>query len=228
MNLLSLLVAAFVFLGFGTAFGAEQNIHLFILSGQSNMEGLDPNLRFTPAVQKEFGAKNVIVVKDALGGQPIKRWYKNWKPESGPAPKNNGDLYDRLMSKVNKAIEGKPIATITFVWMQGENDARNSWGGVYEASLRGLFEQLKTDLKRQDIGFVIGRISDFDLQNKRYPHWTMIRGVQVKVAENYPRAAWVDTDDLNGNNNDLHYTKDGYKTLGARFAEKAIALVKAQ
>jgi hypothetical protein len=26
--------------------------------------------------------------------------------------------------------------------------------------------------------------------------------------------------------NDLHYTREGYLTLGARFAEKAIALIK--
>lgn len=71
------------------------------------------------------------------------------------------------------------------------------------------------------------------MANKGYPHWTAVRDAQVKVAEASPRGAWVDTDDLNdkqdaaGNvKNDLHYTKDGYKTLGARFAEKAIALVR--
>ena len=50
--------------------------------------------------------------------------------------------------------------------------------------------------------------------------------VQVKLAEEDPRGEWVDTDDLNGNKNGLHYNKEGYKTLGTRFAEKAIALVK--
>ena len=42
--------------------------HLFILSGQSNMAGLKPEESFTPAVEEAFGKKNVIVVKDALGG----------------------------------------------------------------------------------------------------------------------------------------------------------------
>lgn len=41
------------------------------------MAGLDPDISFTPAISQKFGAENVIVVKDALGGQPIRRWYKD-------------------------------------------------------------------------------------------------------------------------------------------------------
>ena len=36
--------------------------HLFILSGQSNMQGLRPDESFTPAVESEFGEENVIIV----------------------------------------------------------------------------------------------------------------------------------------------------------------------
>ncbi len=93
---------------------AEADKHLFILSGQSNMAGLDPDISFTPAVEAAFGKENVIVVKDALGGQPIRRWYKAWKPAEGAEPKATGDLYDRLMKKVNAAIEGKEFASVTF------------------------------------------------------------------------------------------------------------------
>ncbi len=208
--------------------------HLFILSGQSNMAGLRPDESFTPAVVAEFGANNVIVVKHAQGGQPIRRWYKQWKPANGDQPKATGDLYDRLMTKVNAATRGKSIATVTFVWMQGERDANERHGQVYLASLKGLLAQLSQDLKRQDIHCVIGRLSDFDLENKRYKHWTMVRKVQVEFAKAYPSGAWVDTDDLNdGTNrkgrkikNDLHYSADGYKVLGTRFATQAIGLIK--
>ena len=213
---------------------AEDEKHLFILSGQSNMAGLDPNVSFTPTVKAAFGKDNVTVVKDALGGQPIRRWYKKWKPARGDEPKVRGDLYDRLMKKVNAAVKGKEFATVTFVWMQGERDAREKHGEVYAASMRGLIGQLAADLGRKDINFVIGRLSDFDMGNKRYPHWTMVRRAQVEVAEADPRGAWVDTDDLNdGKNkkgkrikNDLHYSVEGYKTLGKRFAEESIELIE--
>ena len=59
------------------------------------------------------------------------------------------------------------------------------------------------------------------------PHWKMVRKAHVAVAEADPRGAWVDTDDLNGEKNALHYSKPGYKTLGERFAKEAIDLIKA-
>jgi len=194
--------------------------HLFILSGQSNMYHLDPDISFTPTVAEEFGEDNVIVVKDAQGGRPIRQWYKQWKSIEGDQPEKTGELYDRLMKKVGKAIKGENIKTVTFVWMQGERDAKKEWGEVYKSSLKGLFNQLRKDLGRDDINFVIGRLSDFDMDNSKYPHWTMVRQAQVEVANSEPLAAWVNTDDLNdGKNlkgeivkNDLHYSEKGYRT----------------
>lgn len=213
---------------------AENEKHLFVLSGQSNMAGLNPDISFTPTVEEEFGKENVIVVKSARGGQPIRRWYKKWKPAQGNQPKATGDLYDTLMKKVNAAIKEKKIATVTFIWMQGERDAREKHGDVYADSLKGLIKQLSSDLGRNDVNFVIGRLSDFDLENKKCLHWTKVREAQVLVAKEDPRGDWVDTDDLNDGKNkrgqqikdDLHYSVEGYKTLGRRFADKSIELIK--
>ncbi len=129
---------------------------------------------------------------------------------------------------------GKKIGTVTFLWMQGERDAKMEWGPVYEESLNGLIKQLSDDLGRDDINVVIGRLSDFDMENRRYPHWTMVRDIQVRVAEKYPRAAWIDTDDLNDGVNrkgkpikdDLHYSAEGYETFGKRMADAALGLIK--
>ena len=208
---------------------AEKGKHLFILSGQSNMVGLNPDLSFTPTVVEKFGEDNVIVVKFAQGGKPIRRWYKKWKPAKGDEPQSTGDLYDRLMSMVNTAIKGNKIETVTFVWMQGERDAKDKHDQVYAKSLNGLINQLSEDLGRNDVNFVIGRLSDCVMNSS---HWVAIREAQMKVAEGSKRGAWVDTDDLNDGinkkgkkvKNDLHYTVEGYKILGKRFAEKSIEL----
>lgn len=226
---LALLVCA------GNAGAADAGKHLFILSGQSNMQGHRPDEAFTPAVVKALGKEHVIVVQDALGGQPIQRWDKQWKSPSGEKPKTTGDLYDRLMAKVTLAIDGQKLTSVTFIWMQGERDAKMEWSGVYEDSLKRLHDQLCKDLGRNDINFVIGRLSDYHLANKKIPHWIKVREIQVKVAESNPRFDWVDCDDLNdGMNrkgksikNDLHYSAEGYKTLGKRFAEKALGLIRA-
>jgi hypothetical protein len=209
--------------------GVEDGKHLFILSGQSNMVGLDPNISFTPTVEAAFGNENVIVVKDAASGQPISRWYLH-------AAGTRGDLYNRLLEKVLVAIEGEKVRTVTFVWMQGESDVRET-APVYGDSLGGLIGHLKTDLQFEDINFVIGRISDYGLLdttswerwNFTIEGWQMIRTIQVEYANSYRLGAWVDTDDLNGDAenlvNGLHYTVEGYETLGQRFAEEPIALI---
>jgi len=133
---------------------------------------------------------------------------------------------ERRPQPVEVAAGDKQTATVTFVWMQGERDAKEKHGEVYAKSLKGLIQQLSDDLKRKDINFVIGRLSDFSNDNKKYPHWTIVRKAQVEVGESGPRGAWVDTDDLNGDKDGLHYTKAGYKELGTRFAKKSIELVK--
>ncbi len=153
-----------------------QKTHVFILSGQSNMARLDPDLSFTPAVKNALKPESVIVIKDALAGQPIRRWYKNWEPHpnrftSGEQiPVATGDLYDSLLVKINEKINNIKPVSITFLWMQGERDAREGHGEVYASSLKGLIKQLETDLERTDINVVIGRLSDFDMENSKYPH----------------------------------------------------------
>lgn len=217
----------------GSAASSEQGKHLFILSGQSNMARLDPDASFVPALKAAFEDAQIVVVKDAKSGEPIRRWHKRWRAADGSTPAESGDLYDRLMEKVHEALATTSFQTVTFIWMQGERDAREGHGEVYETSLQGVFDQLSTDLDRQDINFVIGRLSDFDMDNARYPHWTMVRDAQVQVAQGCERCIWVDTDDLNDGvndagkeiKNDLHYSVEGYRVLGERFAEAAIGLI---
>ena len=225
----ALLSLSCVFIFSFSALADDHGKHLFILSGQSNMQGHRPDEAFTPMVEKALGKERVIVVQYALGGQPIHRWWKEWKDPKGEVPNEIGDLYDRLMGKVNAAIEGQKIKTVCFVWMQGERDAKMGWGKLYEKALLGLHAQLAEDLKwkKNDLGFVIGRLSDFDMSNKRYPHWTRVREAQERIANSNNNFFLVNTDDLNDGlsrkgkaiKDDLHYSAEGYSELGRRFAK---------
>jgi hypothetical protein len=230
-----LIATVMVLLSTLPAKASQKGQHLFILSGQSNMDYMDPEISFIPEVEKAFGKDNVIIVKDAHSGKPIRLWYKKWKPAKGDAPQAPAwDLFDRLMEKVYLAIKDRKIQSVTLIWMQGEQDALQMHGDVYKASLRGLIDQFKESLHRDDINFVIGRLNDYDKNYETFSHWTMVREAQMEVAESDPRGSWVNTDDLNDGinekgeqiTNDLHCSVKGYKLLGQRFAEKAIALIK--
>jgi len=229
---LGLLFSFFTLGGIRAEAPGETSTHLFILSGQSNMARMDPHLTFVPAVQAAFGADRVTVVHAAWGGQPIRRWYKQWTSSSGEKIAPTGDLYDKMMSQVKQAVANRPVETVTFVWMQGERDALRRHADVYEDSLRGLIQQLADDLGRTDLHLVIGRLSD----SARYKDWRMVQAAQMRVADEHPKGAWINTDDLNSGidgkgeeiHDNLHFSVEGYKVLGQRFADAAIQLITNQ
>ena len=210
----------------------ESGKHLFILSGQSNMARFKPALWFTPGINEALGADNVIVSFYAKGGQPISKWYKEWKSGKGETDPDAGKIYDAMMEATKTKMGGEKILTATFVWMQGEADSKAQNSDVYLASLNGLKKQLEQDLKRTDINYIIGRLSDSGFyrrrDNKRVenPHWEEIRRAQQAFADASQRALWIDTDDLNGEKNALHLIKpDGYSTLGERYVDAAEKLI---
>ncbi len=213
----------------------ESGKHLFILSGQSNMARFKPALWFTPGISEALGADNVIVSFHAQGGQPISKWYKEWKSGKGETDPDAGKIYDTMMEATKAKMEGEKIRTVTFVWMQGEADSKAKNSDVYLASLNGLKKQLEQDLKRTDLNFIIGRLSDSGLYRRRDKkrvenvHWEGIRNAQQAFADASQRAVWIDTDDLNGEKNALHLIKpEGYETLGKRYVKAAVELVKAK
>ena len=196
--------------------------HLIMLSGQSNMAGLEPTEAFVPAVEDAFGTDGVIVVKAAYGAKSIRHWYK---PSSGDS---RNWLYLELIGKARQAVRGREIQTITLVWMQGESDAGKSDSAkAYAKNFHGLLNLLRQDLGREDIRYVIGRISDH-ANPKKYPGWGSIRTTQVQLANASPHGGWIDTDDLNGDEDVLHYPKGemGKIPLAKRFAAKVIELIR--
>ena len=206
--------------------------HLFILSGQSNMTaGLTKG--FTDTVENAFGKENVTVAMSMKSGRGLRYWcsdyrYSNNQKPSEQEQSDNGSLYKPLIDAVKTAAGDKSFNTVTFIWMQGESDAAKGRADVYAENFQKLLDKLKTDLKRETMPFVMGRISDHDMTN---PNWTSMRDVQVKLAESHADSAWIDTDDLNGGEagvpgGELHYPKAESVTLGVRFATRAIELIR--
>jgi len=221
---------------------AEKPVHLFVLSGQSNMAGMDPETGFMTEAKKLFKDEKVVYIKVAKGGQPICRWLEEWQ---GIAKRNG--LYENHINRINKGgkvqfyqpildqykemLEKHPkFKSVTFCWMQGERDANGGAHAAYKDALKQLISNLRRDLKRPDMNFVIGRISDAALGR---PSWLAVRKAQCEIADEDPRGAWADVDDLNDREKDgkiinaVHYNRpEGYDILGERFARQGYALIK--
>ena len=53
-------IALTLLLAASTSFAEDKPVHLFILSGQSNMAGMDPETGFMPEAKKLFGDEEVV------------------------------------------------------------------------------------------------------------------------------------------------------------------------
>ena len=137
--------------------------------------------------------------------------------------------YKPLIETALAAAKDQSFDTVSFIWMQGESDANNRLSEVYEESFIKLVNQLKKDLGRDDLQFVIARINDYARSRPDNDHWRSVRETQVKLGKT-PGNAWIDTDDLNGGDankpdGDIHFPEEGAVILGQRFADKAIELI---
>ena len=234
-------IALTLLLAASTGFAEDKPVHLFVLSGQSNMQGMDPETGFLPEANKLFKGDQVVYIKVAKGGQPICRWLEEW---TDIAEKKGLDarhisrihrdgkveFYQPILDQYQAMLKKHPKpASVTFCWMQGERDANGGAHAPYKDALNLLISKLRRDLKRPDMNVVIGRIGDYALDR---PSCAAVRKVQREIADEDPRGAWVDVDDLNDREVDgkivsaVHYNRpDGYITLGRRFARQGHALV---
>jgi hypothetical protein len=238
ITLLTLLLTASVVVA------ADKPVHLFILSGQSNMQGMDPETGFMPEAKKLFGDEEVVYIKVAKGGQPICRWLEEWvaiAKEKGLDEKHikrihkdgKVEFYQPILDQYKEMLKKHPkLASVTFCWMQGERDASGGADAAYKEALKLLITNLRRDLKRPDMNLVIGRISD---AAQKKPSWVAVRKTQREIVNEDASGAWVDVDDLNDREvdgkmvNAVHYNRpEGYIILGQRFARQGYALIKGE
>ncbi|MEM7143519.1 MAG: sulfatase-like hydrolase/transferase [Verrucomicrobiota bacterium] len=222
----------------------EKPVHLFILSGQSNMAGMDPETGFMTEANKLFQDEKVVYIKVAKGGQPICRWLKEWEAIAAEAGLDENhrkrihkggkvEFYQPILDQFQEMSKKHPkFASITFCWMQGERDANGGADAAYKQSLKQLIANLRRDLKRPDMNIVIGRIGDYALDR---PSCVAVRKAQREIVDEDAHGAWVDVDDLNDREVDgkmvsaVHFNRpEGYVILGERFARQGHALIKGE
>ena len=116
----------------------DNPVHLFVLSGQSNMAGMDPETGFMKEAKKLFKDEKVVYIKVAKGGQPICRWLEEWQDiakKNGLGEKDikrihkGGEVkfYQPILDQYKEMLEKYPkFASVTFCWMQGERDANEN------------------------------------------------------------------------------------------------------
>ncbi len=198
-----------------------------------------PELTFASRLRELRPNEKIAIIKYAKGGSSLdvrQSGWGTWDPHDARADGIN--QYDHALAAIDTATkvtdidgDGTPDRLIPagIVWMQGETDATTeATASDYRDNLAEMAELLRAALRKDDLPFIIGRISDSHAGPvEGQPVWEfgeIVRTAQQQVAETDPYAAIVTTTDDYGYSDRAHYDTGGYIDLGRAFAEAINAL----
>lgn len=202
-----------------------------------------PEISLAHDLERAWPGTQIAIVKFAVGGSGIARsadyndyipalanyddHWRNWHWPQGD--REAGILYQELVSNVREALsalerEGKKWELTGFVWMQGEHEGGISrkMASDYAELLTGFMKAVRKDLRATTLPFAIGQVN-----SHTWAYGDIARKCQVEVCGKDKRTLLVETVDLPRVSGDAaHFTADGMLTLGSRFANAMVVLVK--
>lgn len=172
--------------------------------------GAGPGISFAKAMLNNEPDAVIGLVPCAVGGSPLKRWVKG------------GDLYAQAVARARVAEKKGVLKGV--LWHQGETDSDQlPWAESYEARLAGMIQDLRTDLARPDLPFVVGQLGEF-LPADKHPGVDIVRASIKAVAARVPRVGYADSAGLGHKGDNLHFDTPAARELGLRYARALHAL----
>jgi len=177
--------------------------------------GVGPVVSFTKSMNSLQPDWHIGIVQCAMGGTIIKQWQRDLSRDS---------LYGSCMHRAKQAQEEGDIIGIIF--QQGESDAvkpgsrpvaPDQWGELFNDTITAM----RDDLSIPDLPVIYTQVGQHG--SDRFVNWDMIKTQQANA--NVANSAMVKTEDLPLKDY-VHYTADGYRTLGERYAKTYASLVK--
>jgi hypothetical protein len=172
-----------------------------------------PEVSFARAIRAGT-ADPIAIIKFAVGATSL---HADWA-----AP--NGVHYVDLKRAIRLARASIPNVEIAgILWMQGENDGveeNGKYASSYGTNLTNFIKQLRTDLGKPDLRFVIGQI------HSTWDPTGLVRQAQATVAQTLSNVKLVSTEDLGiykDPADENHFNVEGMTELGRRFADKVKA-----
>jgi hypothetical protein len=222
---------------------AKNDFSIFLLMGQSNMVGrgeltrlprnervlafnqagqwqpaVDPlhetslRDRVGPGVSFARGLLHTLdqqvsvgLVPCAVGGTPLSRWEKG------------GDLYEASVERARAAMQDGRLAGV--LWLQGEADSlSDNTADSYAERLDAMIAHLRNDLQHPQLPFVAAQLCEEFSQRESVPAADKVMTALQHLPERVLHTAVVDTAGLPSIGDHTHFTTDGQREMGRRFA----------
>ena len=159
---------------------------------------------------KRHPGVTVGFIPAACGGSPISSWAPGQFFDQ-----TNSHPYDDALARTRAALKFGTLRGI--LWHQGESDSTPELAPHYEDALTTLVERLRRELGAQRVPFLIGQLGQF-----RAVPWNdptrAVDAAQRHVAASIPLAAFVSSDGLTSNPDNIHFDAPSLREFGKRYA----------
>jgi len=108
---------------------------------------------------------------------PLEKRTKSHVCEEYSAWNSDGCLYDFTFSSV------VPFSFTAAVWYQGESDATYDEANVYARELATLIDIWRTDLKDENLPFIVIQLADIDCEGISRDGWARMQKAQLEVCD---------------------------------------------
>lgn len=180
---------------------------------------LAPSYTFAKKIEK-YAENPIGIVANARGGTQIEWWQKGYTGE------DDNNLYEEAIRRTKAALVANPGSKVKgILWHQGEGDNSSPRKELYMSRLMQLVSDLRIDIGDQSITFIAGEVGKWKGRG------TGVNPIIRQISDNIANTAWVTSDgltsvDLPGN--DPHFDTFSQRSLGGRYADKAMEIIYAQ
>ena len=237
-----------------TPLPSKEKLHLYLLIGQSNMEGqgkiepmdeiphprvlmFDRKHQWLPAVEPvtSRAKPNGYGVGPGLA---FGKFMAEKNPDVtiglvscavGGTPLKRwvrgGDLYANAVKRIRIAMVDGTLAGI--LWHQGEADSKvESDATTYGDRLAKMIHDLREDLNATNVPFVVGEIGQFNDQRttKFTPYFHVVNDSLMKIPTHVPLTGCAESKGLTDKGDHVHFDSPSQRELGKRYAEIMLKL----
>lgn len=236
---------------------AKEKFDIYLLMGQSNMQGRDTRTLASQVDNPHILALNAdsrwVVARDPMfppagrikpgrgPGIPFAQAMLKADPNVtiglvpcavGGTPLRRwvagADLYENAVRQAQIAEQYGVLKGV--LWHQGESDTTTKQDAdTYEARLTQMFQDLRQDLGQPTLPIVVGQLGEFlALTPQQYPYLDTVRAALQHLSTVLPHVGFADSAGLGDRGDKLHFSAEAQETFGGRYAKAMQELQKAQ
>ena len=163
---------------------------------------------FSKRVRHQTG-RYILLVSNARGGSAIAEWQKE----------STYNFYSESVRRTKQALAHPGVKLKAILWHQGESDCtRPEFEDYWYSHLSKMVEDFRADFGNPELPIVIGQTyAGASYADKMNP-------VMEKVSDYISFSSWVSSEGCADLGDAIHFSRDGYDLIGARYADEIIKL----